>query len=36
MPGSWKAIHVERLWMRGGEWSMTARAGAAGVVLEPR
>jgi trehalose/maltose hydrolase-like predicted phosphorylase len=36
MPGSWKAIHVERLWMRGAEWSLTALQGAANAVIEPR
>jgi hypothetical protein len=36
MPGSWKAIHVERLWMRGAEWSLTARAGEAKAIIEPR
>jgi hypothetical protein len=33
LPGPWKAIHVERLWMRGEEWSLMAEAGSPAATL---
>jgi hypothetical protein len=33
LPGAWKAIHVERLWMRGEEWSLAAEAGSPSATL---
>jgi hypothetical protein len=33
LPGGWRAIHVERLWMRGEAWSLTATAGSPRAVL---
>jgi hypothetical protein len=34
MPAGWKAIHVERLWMRGEERSLIAVAGAPAAILD--
>jgi trehalose/maltose hydrolase-like predicted phosphorylase len=34
MPANWKAIHVERLWVRGEERSLTAEAGEPSAVLD--
>ena len=36
LPAGWKALHVERLWMRGAERSLSAVAGAPAAVLGPR
>ena len=36
MPAGWKGLHVERLWMRGEERSLSAVAGAQAAVLEGR
>lgn len=35
LPGGWKGIHVERLWVRGEARRLTAMAGAPAAILEP-
>jgi trehalose/maltose hydrolase-like predicted phosphorylase len=35
MPAGWKAIHVDRVWLRGRPWRLDARAGAERATLEP-
>jgi hypothetical protein len=34
LPAGWKAIHAERLWIRGEGRSLTAVAGAPSAILE--
>jgi hypothetical protein len=36
LPAGWKALHVERLWIRGEERSLTAVAGTPAAILEGR
>jgi hypothetical protein len=36
MPDGWKAIHVERLWMRGEDRSLTAVARAPSAIIDGR
>jgi hypothetical protein len=34
LPGGWKELHVERLWVRGEGRSLTAVAGAPAAILD--
>jgi hypothetical protein len=36
MPAGWRGLHVERLYVRGDEMTLTAEAGKAAAVLEGR
>jgi protein-glucosylgalactosylhydroxylysine glucosidase len=36
MPGGWRGLHVERIYARGDEYSLTATAGAPAAVVEGR
>lgn len=36
LPAGWKAIHVDRLWLRGEERSLTAVAGAPAAIIDGR
>lgn len=35
LPGGWRGIHVERIWVRGGPASLDARAGASSATILP-